>query len=129
LRINPVAAGVSLIAEVAGIALSIYLLVIGILVLRDVRAGWKLHWWYIALKIPLVIVSIVASWYVWQGFRSSMNAFIAANPPPGAPGPPSIPLGGGMLIFLAVLALAYPVALIFVLSSRTVRAYYGSIRE
>jgi hypothetical protein len=132
IQISPAAAGAMLITQAAGVALAIYLLVIGILVLRDVRAGWKLHWWYVALKIPLVIVSLAASWYVWQGFRTSINTFLAANPPPGAARPPPVPLGGimgGWLTFFAALALAYPIALIFVLNSRTVRDYYGSVRE
>ena len=129
-KVNPIAAGATIVEAMASVALAIYLLVIGILVLRDSRSGRKLHWVFVGLKIPLVIVGAVAAWYLWTSLYQSMSAAMAASAPPGTPRPPAVPgfMGVGTAV-AALMALAYPVALIFVLNSRTVREYYGSIRE
>ena len=133
IKISPLASGMSILGEAASLALAIYLLVIGIVVLRDSRSGRTLHWWYVLLKIPVVIVLTVAWGFVWRDLSNSMNAFLAANPPPGMPRTPT-PFGGAGSIMTAwltgaaVLALAYPIGLVFVLMSRTVREYYGSVR-
>src|SRR5205814_7195799 len=70
-KVNSAAAGVSIVADLASIALAIYLFVIGILVLRDSRLGAKLHWWYVGLKIPAGIVAAVAGWVVWSSCACS----------------------------------------------------------
>jgi hypothetical protein len=135
-RVNPLASVGTVLGELASAAMAIYLLVIGVIVLRDVRAGGKLHWWYVAIKIPLVIVTAVSWWIVWRDLTSSVAAFFAANPLPGmppgaAPGGALSALGGVVamwMTFAALIALVYPVALAIALSSRTVRDYYGSVR-
>jgi len=134
IKISPLASGMSILGEAASLALAIYLLIIGIIVLRDSRSGRALHWWYVLLKIPVVIVLTVAWGFVWRDLSNSMNSFLAANPPPGMPRPPT-PFGGAGSIMsawltgAALLALAYPIGLVFVLMSRTVREYYGSVRD
>jgi hypothetical protein len=135
-RVNPLASVGTVLGELASAAMAIYLLIIGILVLRDVRAGGKLHWWYVAIKVPLVIVTAVSWWVVWRDLTSSVAAFFVANPLPGmppgaAPGGALSALGGVVamwMTFAALIALVYPIALAIVLSSRTVRDYYGSVR-
>ena len=133
-RISPLAVVGSVLGELASAALAIYLLVIGVLVLRDVRAGRMLHWWYVAIKVPLVIVTALAWWVVWRDLSRSVSAFFAANPMPGMPPPAAMPFGaiGSVmamwLTIFAVIALAYPIALAVVLKSRTAREYYGSVR-
>ena len=52
--------------------LAIFLLVGGILMLRDSPARW-MHWVYAIIKIPLVIVAVVAGWLSMQGFFVSMT--------------------------------------------------------
>jgi hypothetical protein len=134
-QINPLATVGTILGELASVALAIYLLVIGVLVLRDVRGGRMLHWWYVGLKIPVVLVTAVAWWIVSRDLSSSLSAFFAANPMPGmspaAPKPPFGAIGSVMASWLtvaAVIALAYPIALAIVLNSRTARDYYGSVR-
>jgi hypothetical protein len=131
-RVSTVAAAVSLGESALSLGLAIFLLIAGILVLRDSPKGARLHWVYVAIKIPLVIVAVVASWWVWSGFASSLNAAVAASVPPGAAAPPPPAFGRLMFVWAimgGLLALAYPVGLIFALSTRTVRNYYNAVRE
>jgi len=125
-NMNKPAMIVAIITGVLSCGLAIYLLVIGIMVMRDSLAGRKLHWIYVGLKIPLVIASAIATAVMWNSFGNA----IAANATPGAPPPPAF-MGSFMAIgaiFGSLLGLAYPVGLIFVLMSRTAKAYYSPER-
>jgi hypothetical protein len=129
--INPVAAILSLLAELLSLGLAIFLLVAGIQTLRDSPSGAKLHRWYALLKIPLVIVATGVGLWLTTGMMKS----IMASMPPGAGGAPG-PQAAFMWSFIAAraiipacLALAYPVALIFVLRSRSVRDFYNTVRD
>jgi hypothetical protein len=121
--LNRGAATISMIEAMLSILLAIYLLVVGIVTLRGVRSGGKLHWAYVALKIPLVILAIV------------VNSIMAASIIQGAAA-----TGGGSgagtgtvvtmwIILLALAALAYPLSLVVVLLTKTVRRYYGPARD
>jgi hypothetical protein len=100
--------------------LSIFLLIAGIMVLRDSRSAARLHWIYIVLKIPLVLLSSVLGYLFWQSFIQSTS--------PAGPSMP-MPFYLVMAFFSAAIALAYPLGLIFVLMSRGVRRYYGPVTE
>jgi hypothetical protein len=126
-NMNKPAMVVTIITSILSCGLAIYLLVIGIMVMRDSLAGRKLHWIYVGLKIPLVIASAIAAAVMWSSFGNA----IAANAGPGAPPPPAF-MGSFMAIgaiFGSLFGLAYPVGLIFVLMSRTAKQYYSPERS
>jgi hypothetical protein len=117
---------VGVITSILSCGLAIYLLVIGIMVMRDSLSARKLHWIYITIKIPLVIASAIAAAVVWSSFGNAM----VANATPGTPPPPAF-MGSFMAIgaiFGSLFGLAYPVGLIFVLMSRTAKTYYSPER-
>jgi hypothetical protein len=115
----------SLVTSVLGLALAVLLFVGGIFMLRASRYAARLHWWYVLLKIPLVIVATAVTVWMWSGI---MKAMFAAMP---APGPAAGPMQWWMMhlsTFIgALLALAYPLALVFVLRSRRVRDYFNAV--
>jgi hypothetical protein len=98
------------------------LITAGILTVRDSRKAARLHWIYVALKIPLVCVAAVAGWMMMQGMLASMRPAM-----PGMAMPSWIFAIGA--VFGAAMGLAYPVALIIVLSTRAVRDYYRGVVE
>jgi hypothetical protein len=128
--INPLAALLSAIAEVLSFALAVLLLIAAIQILRDAPSGPRLHRWYALVKIPLVIVATALSLWLTMGMMQS----IMASMPPAAGG-----AGGQQMAFMwsfmaarlilpALLALAYPVALLIILRSRSVREFYNTVR-
>jgi hypothetical protein len=102
----------------ASILLSIYLLVIGILTLRQSPSGRRLHIIYGVLKIPLAIACGVGWCWIVGGLFSS------------------IPNNGGnmpiqvvrlvLLLFATGAAVIYPIALFIAFSTPTVHRYYAS---
>jgi len=126
--ISPIAAMLSMLTAVLSVGIAIYLLIAGIQVLRDSPGGAKLHRWYVMLKIPLVMfATAVALW-----LSSSMMSGMMASMPPGTAAPNSGFEWGFMLagaLVPASIGLAWPIALIFLLRSRSVRAYYNTVRE
>lgn len=104
------------LVAIAELALAVYLLVIGILVFRWSRNGRRQHWWYVALKLPVVVLGTLA-W--WRGF----DVLFASSPQ-------TKDAALGMTIITAVSALvvaAYPIGLIFALGAKSVRDYYAGL--
>ena len=72
------------------------------------------------LVVPRLIAAVISNWFLMQGFRMSMT--------------PGVPRGASTSLFLisavmgGAIGLLYPVALMIVLMSRTVREYYNSVR-
>jgi hypothetical protein len=136
--INPTAATLSMIAAMLSLLLALYLLIIGIVTLRDSRSGAKLHWAYVAIKIPVVILAIVVNSWLAASFINGLQATAAAaaaNSPSGSPpAAQTLTAGAGgvatmWIILLAIAALAYPLSLIIVLLTKTVRRYYSPARD
>jgi hypothetical protein len=136
--INPTAATLSMIEAILSGMLAIYLLIIGIVTLRDSRSGGKLHWAYVVLKIPLVVLAVIANSLLASSFITGVQATAAAaaaNSPSGSP-PAAQTAAAGLgpavtfwIILITTAAIAYPLSLIFVLLTKTVRRYYGPARE
>jgi hypothetical protein len=97
--------------------LAVYLLVCGILTLRQSARARRLHLVYAFIKIPLSITAGVASAWV---MRDMMSGFAGAA---GAP-PLQVTLFTGFVPVL--LGCAYPVALLIALNLRWVREYYNA---
>jgi hypothetical protein len=115
--------GVLLIGEfVASELLAVFLFVSGILVLRGSTRGAGLHWIYALLKLPIAILSGVA--LVW-GVTEVINGI-------GRMGQAADPEALGRVttigIVVASISAIYPVILMLVLSTRTVRDHYAAER-
>ena len=110
---------------VASAALGVFLFVAGIVVLRGSFSGRRMHWIYVWVKIPLALVGGIAGWLTWKELFIAVGATGRRSAPPG-----SFELGLGIMIAVGTLVvLIYPIALMAVLSTRTVREYYTSVRE
>lgn len=128
-QVNSSAAVLTLAENAVSAALAVYLLIIGILVLRDARAGGKLHWIYVAIKLPLVIVAALAMFWLYSGVIAGFNNAMRSAAPPGS-APPSAAWSFGIYaVFVAVVSAAYPIALIVVLTSKSVRKFYSPVME
>ena len=102
------------------LALAVLVILAGILVLRDHRLGRKLHLIWAWVKIPASLFAAVAYMFTMRGMFSAM---------PVAPGSPVTPqfmstmmLLGGLM--QAAIACAYPVGVLIVMKTRTVREFY-----
>ena len=132
---SPIALWGTVLTSALGVLLGAGLLVLGVMVLRDSRAALEMHRWYVRVKVPLVLLSTAATlWFNWS-MAKSMNAMMAATPTP-AGATPYPQWGDAMMfammsittVFWLAAGLAYPVALMFVLRSRTVREYCSDVR-
>jgi hypothetical protein len=103
------AATVVIIESLLSFLLAIYLLVIGILVLRQNSRGRLLHNIYAAVKLPLAIVATIATYQFWATFRANSTTGMA---------------GASLLAAFVAFGAIYPIVLLFVMQSRTVRDYY-----
>ena len=116
-RITQAAVLMSLVGTVLNLLLAIFLLICGIFVLRQSDKGAKLHWIYVALKIPAAMLAAGGMWWMWSQLLTSM--------PTGAV--KAVTWVSLVAIIPAALGCIYPLKLIFVLRSRSVRAYYNSV--
>jgi hypothetical protein len=74
-----------------------------------------LHWIYALLKLPVALFTAACGlWLIWQFVKDA---------PAGV-----MPWATGVLAVPTLLACIYPLVLIIVLRSRTVREYYGDVR-
>jgi hypothetical protein len=121
-NISPVAAWLSVGENVLSGAVAVLLLIAGILVLRDSPRARRLHWIYVAAKIPLIVVAAVATALMTSSMLSGVMAMPGAGMAPGF----TTWMVVIQVVMTAAIALVYPVALIFVLRSRSVREYYES---
>jgi hypothetical protein len=110
----------SLVDGVLRLVLALLLIAAGILVLREHPLGRKLHLIWAWVKIPAALLSTAASWHMTSRMFAAM---------PATPGVPPGSIMVGMLIgtaFYLVFACAYPIAVLIVMRTRTVRNYYSA---
>ena len=101
-----------LLASLGQLALAVFLLVIGILTVRQNRLGGRLHWVYVGLKMVVGVLAVAATGWLWQSL--SLGATVS---------------GGGYTPWMlpALVGLAYPVAVAMLLLSKPVRDYYRAV--
>lgn len=100
---------------------AIYLLVIGILTLRGNRLSSRLHLIYVFLKLPLICLG----GYGWMRLQASFDAVMPGNFGVSALRPIQLNLGSSPTTLTAiVLSLIYPLTLLFLLQTKTVRDFY-----
>ena len=125
-RVNGAAMALAGFATLVGTLLAVYLLVSGILVLRDSQRGRKLHLIYAWLKIPVTILGALAVWWLTTSLFESMMAQSGAA---GVAASPAMSMGIGIQqAVMAVFGLIYPVALLIVMQTRGVKDYYNAVR-
>lgn len=120
IHISRTAAALALGEAALSFSLAIYLLVVGILLFRNSRRAGLYHRIYAFAKIPLVILATWAWATVWTGLTTSALK--------GAPSPVNFPIGSyitGWCIGIGIVALIYPVALLIVVRSRTVKQFFA----
>jgi hypothetical protein len=121
--INGTAMALAVFALFVGLGLAIFLLVSGILTLRNSRHGRRLHLIYAGLKVPVTVLGFVGTWWLTSSYLDGMYA-AAADPARAVVVPKVAGLGIGAAI-TAALGLIYPIALLIVLQTRTVKSYYA----
>jgi hypothetical protein len=124
-RVDPGASILTIVEASLSIVAAILLIVGGVKLLHDSPGAWRLHRIYIVAKIPLVFVAGFAQWWVYTGLMSNMSTAFG----PGSPPPP----GGKLFMALpaamsALIAMVYPVALIIVMCTRSVKDYIAAMR-
>ncbi|MGB7158923.1 MAG: hypothetical protein WBD40_12695 [Tepidisphaeraceae bacterium] len=119
-NVNMTAAIVAIATALASACLAIYLLVIGIMVLRQHPRGARLHKIYAWIKIPLAIAGGIAWVVLWTGI-------IVGSAPANAPRAvmPTIITGS---IIAVVVGCIYPIALLLALRAKSVREYYATVQ-
>lgn len=119
LNIRQSAIFASTIMALLSFLLAMFLIISGILMLRSNSKGARLHWIYVGFKIPLVLISIGMTYWIWsQIMPASPRGGAAINAP-------------FLIMFLVsgLFGLAYPVVLVFLLNGKSVREYYDASRE
>jgi hypothetical protein len=116
--IRAIAAIFVLAEAVLSLLLSIYLLLIGILALRQNPRGRMLHMIYAFLKIPLAILCGIA----WCSLAGGLFAALPGNQPANA----SYGVRAFLLIMMTGMAVLYPIGLIITFSTPFVKRYYDA---
>jgi hypothetical protein len=111
------------VTSLAGTALSVYLLVIGVMVLQDSPRAGRLHHTYALLKIGYAFVAAAVSG-VW--FSSMMGPLTAAGPAPVATVLKIV--FAGVVAMQIAFGIAYPVAILIVLRTTRVLDYYAYLQ-
>jgi hypothetical protein len=119
IRMNPMPIALVIAESVASLALAVFLLVSGIVLLKESPRGRRLHQIFALTKIPLAVIAIAAFTWVMADLGSNMRRL------PGASGP-----SDGFVTFGTVLSAAgliYPIVLLITMHTKTVREYYRSM--
>jgi len=125
-RISRVTTALTIGENVVSLVLAIVLFISGIRLVRDSPKFLRGHWIFICGKIPLVIFATALSWVNYATMMGGYNAPVA----PGASS--SVAISAAMILpslFVALVTLAYPVALIFILSSDSAKVYHEQLRR
>lgn len=115
------------IESVLSIVLAIYLLIVGILVLRPPGRQGTLLRVYALIKIPVALAAGLGIAWMATDFLTGITAAAASGPTGATSAPSSGPALGiavGWGIGIALAGLAWPVALLILLRMRTAREYF-----
>jgi hypothetical protein len=115
---NPLNLGLMVATAVASLALAVFLLVCGIITLRQSPRARRWHLIYSFLKLPLAVLAGLSSAWVARDLMAGMAGA-------GAPVTPTMGFSLFSGIVPIVLGCAYPVALLIVLNLKQVKDYYA----
>jgi hypothetical protein len=115
-----------LAASLAGFALAVLLFVAAVLLLRGLPSGRRLHVMWAWFKILVTAASAGAFWWLASSFYEAINRY-----DPGAAtrligGPRTFMAEPWQPVAVAVLALAYPVVVLVMMRSGSVRDYFAA---
>ena len=106
-----------------GLVLAVFLLVLGILVFRDAPFARRGHLIWAWLKFPAAALTAWSTWAVTRAMIASLNL-------PTAPGGSPMAFVDTMAVTQAVISAGmsciYPVAILIVMRTRTVKDYYAA---
>jgi hypothetical protein len=123
--VNPRAFILTGVESALSFLVAVLLLFAGILMLKDSPRARPMHWLFVVLKIPLIALAAVAGWMTYTSVMNSMNAAT-----PGGAFPASMGSAFGIISasFSALFSLLYPVALMIVLSTRTAKDHFATLK-
>ncbi len=101
------------------VLLSIFLLTIGIITLRNSLVARKLMLIYVAAKVVITLLTSVAIWSMFQTFKSNMDAATAAQNSAAVDH-----VAMTMMVLAAFFGLGYPLLMLLLLWTRSARAFY-----
>ncbi len=119
ISMNPMPIALVIAESVASLALAVFLLLSGIFLLKESPRGRRLHQIFALIKIPLAVIAIAGFSWMMADLTSNMRRF------PGGSGP-----SDGFVTFGIVLSAAgliYPIALLIIMHTKTVREYYRTM--
>jgi hypothetical protein len=126
-----IGAGPSILMIVEGslsFCAAILLIVAGSLMLRNSPKSDRLHRIYVYLKVPLVMAAAVATYWMYSAMMSGIGSMSQYN----AGASHSFTFATTFALFEAIImaafALAYPVALLIVLTRKSSQAYFLQVR-
>lgn len=124
-NISPAVAALVMIEAALSAALAVYLLVVGVIVLRGSFMAPRLLRIYAWIKIPLAILAGVGVGTLMYQFYSAIVAMPGgAGVATGSP----LPLIGSIYgVVLGVLGLAFPIGVLIAVRSRTFRGYFNAV--
>ena len=104
---------------------AVLLLFAGIFMLKDSPRAARLHWIFIMLKVPLIVLAAIGTWMTYTSFMTSFSAAAPAGTFPST-------LTNTMMIVPAVMSaffsLIYPVSLMIVLSTSAVKNHFQRLK-
>jgi hypothetical protein len=120
------ASELAIVEAVCSLCVAVLLIVAGSLMLRDSAGSWKLHRIYVLVKIPLIAMAAIATWWTTSGMMKGIFATtpVAMN---------TQGFVNWMAVIQAILytgfSLIYPVSLLIVLSTRTSKEHLARLRS
>jgi hypothetical protein len=124
----PAGPSILTITEAAlSLCVAVFLIIAGIWMLRDSPSAGRLHRIYVALKIPLIALAAIATWWTTSALMSSITAMTARNLAVAGMSGFGNMIGVIQAVVGAGIALLYPIALLIILSSRTAKMHFNSL--
>jgi len=119
--LDPIGLTLMIGEAIASLLLAALLLVSGILLLRSSSIAARLHWVYALLKLPLAVLGGVAFAWVMQDLMSGIGR-LSGGGDGGSAG------AAGIAMAIGIAGVIYPIVLIIVFSTGTVREFYATER-
>lgn len=115
----------SVVAEALCLVVAIWLVVAGAQLLRDKPSGRTLHLWWAALKIPIIVLTGIASAWLTASTISSLAVASPANPAVRMNTAVTY-IGITSAVVFAGLQLIYPVAVLVVMNTPTAKQWFAT---
>ena len=115
------AATLSLVESGLRLALAVWLLIAGILTLRNVPRARRMHLWWAVFKLPLLPIGAAASYNVWTPVFTGMFANQPASTAASVTGAVL-----SMTVSTAFIGAIYPITVLILMNVRSTKRFYNS---